>query len=115
MGLDGQRTRKEVVHGITNLTPTQADPTALATLVRGHWSIENSVHYVRDVTYREDAGRARTANTPAVLAALRNAVTNALRLAGKINIAAARRAVTLDPSIILRLLTRRTKPDISPL
>ena len=115
MGLDGQRTRKEVVHGITNLTPTQADPTALATLVRGHWAIENSVHYVRDVTYREDAGRARTANTPAVLAALRNAVTNALRLAGKINIAAARRAVTLDPSIILRLLTRRTKPDISPL
>ena len=42
--LDGQRTRKEVVHGITNLTPDQADPDQLAALVRGHWSIENSVH-----------------------------------------------------------------------
>lgn len=114
-GLDGQRTRKEVVHGITNLSPAQADPAALAALVRGHWSIENSVHWVRDVTYREDAGRARTGNTPAVLAALRNVVTSALRLAGALNIAAARRAVTLDPRAIIHLLTRGTNPDKSSL
>jgi hypothetical protein len=53
-GLDGQRVRKEVVYGITNLRVEQATPDQLAALVQSHWSIENSVHYVRDVTYRED-------------------------------------------------------------
>ena len=114
-GLDGQRTRKEVVYGITNRTADQADDQQLATLVRGHWSIENSIHWVRDVTYREDASRARTGNAPAVLAALRNAVTTTLRLAGAINIAAARRAASLNPKAVVQLLTRGRKPDRSPL
>jgi len=100
-GLDGQRRRKEVIYGITNLTADQADPARLASLVRGHWSIENGVHYVRDVTYREDASRVRTGTAPAVLAALRNAITNLLRLAGALNIAAARRATMLSPRGIL--------------
>lgn len=114
-GLDGQRTRKEVVHGITNQTADQADATALAAFVRGHWSIENSTHYVRDVTYREDASRARTGNAPAVLAAIRNAVTTALRLAGARSIAAARRAAALDPHTIIGLFTRQPKRDKAPL
>ncbi len=114
-GLDGQRTRKEIVHGITNLTATEADADALAALVRGHWSIENSVHWVRDVTFAEDAHRARTGNAPAVLAAVRNLVTTALRLAGAVNIAAARRAVALKPHTILRLLRRPAKPDKPPM
>lgn len=114
-GLDGQRTRKEVVHGITNLRTDHADAAQLATFVQGHWSIENSTHYVRDVTYREDASRTRTGNAPAVLAALRNAVTTALRLAGAVNIAAARRAATLNPQTIIELFTRRPEQDKAPL
>lgn len=109
-GLDGQRLRKEVVYGITNLTADQADPDQLAALVRGHWSIENSVHYVRDVTYREDASRARTGNAPAVLAAIRNTVTTALRLAGALSIAAARRAASLDPRSVIELFTSANEP-----
>jgi len=110
-GLDGQRTRKEVVHGITNLPAEQADTDQLATFVRGHWSIENSTHYVRDVTYGEDASRARTGNAPAVLAAIRNVVTTALRLAGAVNIAAARRAVALHPHAAVKLFTRPPNQD----
>ena len=110
-GLDGQRTRKEVVHGITNVTADHADNRQLAVLVRGHWSIENCVHWVRDVTYREDASRVRTGNAPAVLAAIRNVVTTALRLAGAVNIAAARRAATLNPATAIRLFTRGRNQD----
>ena len=95
-GLDGQRQRKEVVHGITNLTTGEADDARLAALVRGHWAIENNVHWVRDVTYREDAHRARTGNAPAVLACIRNLVTTALRLAANFNLAVARRAGTVN-------------------
>ncbi len=113
--LDGQRIRKEVVYGITNLTAEQADADQLAALVRGHWSIENSVHWVRDVTYGEDASRVRTGNAPAVLAALRNAVTTALRLAGALNIAAARRAATLNPRTLLQVFTQSPNRNISPL
>ena len=114
-GLDGQRVRKEVVHGITNLSADQATPDQLATLVQDHWSIENSVHYVRDVTYHEDASRVRTGNAPAVLAAIRNAVTTALRLAGAVSIAAARRATALNPYAVIELFTRGPKRDKSPL
>lgn len=110
-GLDGQRTHKEVVHGITNQTAEQADDPRLAAQVRGHWSIENSIHWVRDVTYREDASRVRTGNAPAVLAAIRNLVTTAFRLAGAVNIAAARRAVTLDPHAAIRLFTTSRNQD----
>ena len=110
-GLDGQRTRKEVVYGITNLTTSQADDFQLAALVRGHWSIENSVHWVRDVTFGEDASKVRTGNAPAVLAAIRNIVTTALRLSGAGNIAAARRAVTLDPTAALLLFIRGPNQD----
>jgi len=114
-GLDGQRERKEIVHGITNLTPSEADPDRLAALTRGHWAIENSIHWVRDMTFGEDAHRARTGNAPAVLACIRNLVTTALRLAGAVNIAAARRAAALKPATILRLLHRPPKPDKPPM
>ncbi|MFP5311687.1 MAG: transposase, partial [Actinomycetes bacterium] len=114
-GLDGQRTGKEVVHGLTNLTPDEASHTALATLVHDHWSIENNIHWVRDVTYREDASRVRTGNAPVVLAAVRNIVTTALRLAGELNIAAARRKATLAPFTVLKLFTQRRNQDKEPL
>ena len=72
---------------------------------------DNSIHWVRDVTYREDASRVRTGNAPAVLAAIRNVVTTVLRLAGVANIAAARRAAALDPTAIIQLLKRNPKRD----
>ena len=38
----------------------QADPATLAAWVRGHWEIENKLHWVRDVTYQEDKSLVRT-------------------------------------------------------
>ena len=54
---------------------------------RGHWSIENRIHYVRDVTLGEDASRIRKGSRPEIMAALRNAAIGLLRLTGATNIA----------------------------
>jgi predicted transposase YbfD/YdcC len=81
-------TRQEVVYGITSLGPGRATPAQLLRLWREHWHIENRVHYVRDVTFGEDASHIRTGAAPQALAALRNATLALLRRAGHTNIAA---------------------------
>ncbi len=78
------------VYAITSLSAVQADPVLLARWLRGHWAIE-ALHWVRDVTFDEDRSQVRTSNGPQIMAALRNFVITALRLAGETNIAAALR------------------------
>jgi predicted transposase YbfD/YdcC len=58
----------EVVYLITS--DRDADPATLAARVRGHWEIENKLHWVRDVTYQEDKSLVRTGNAPRVMASL---------------------------------------------
>lgn len=74
----GGKTTVEVVYGITSLKPEEADARRLLLLARGHWRIENSLHWVRDVTLGEDGCRVRKGSAPQVLAALRNAVVHLL-------------------------------------
>jgi predicted transposase YbfD/YdcC len=59
----------EVVYLITS--DGEADPATLAAWVRGHWEIENRLHWIRDVTYQEDKSLVRTGNAPRVMASLR--------------------------------------------
>lgn len=77
--------------GITSRDTTRADPSQLATYAREQWSIENKLHYVRDVTYDEDASQVRALNGPRVMASFRNLAIGIHRLAGQTNIAAALR------------------------
>jgi predicted transposase YbfD/YdcC len=84
------------VYAITSLTAFHADPALLARWIRGHWAIENRLHWVRDVTYDEDRSQVRTAHGPQVMAALRNLAITALRLSGATNIAAALRHQARD-------------------
>lgn len=86
----GQRT-VEVVYLITSASHTQAPPAVLAAWVNQHWSIENKLHHVRDVTFDEDRSQIRTGQAPQVMATLRNTAIGILRLAGFTNIAAALR------------------------
>ncbi len=91
----------EVVYLITNDRDT--DPAALAAWVRGHWEIENRLHWVRDVTYQEDKSLVRTGNAPRVMASLRSLAISLLRLKGHANIAANRHHAR-DPQRTLKLL-----------
>lgn len=84
--------QRETVFCITSLTPPKADATRLLTLNRGHWSIENRLHYVRDRTFDEDRSQVRKRAAPHMMASLRNLAIGLLRLAGaSTNIAAATR------------------------
>src|SRR6516165_9530811 len=87
---DGKTTR-EVRTFITSAPRPEADAATLLKWARGHWSIENRSHYVRDVTMDEDASRIRKGSGPQVMAAVRNAAIAVLRLTGATNIAAALR------------------------
>jgi len=75
--IGGQKT-VEVVYGITSLSADRADAATLLRYVRNHWLIENQLHYVRDVTLREDDCRVRSGNAPQILAALRNTMIHLL-------------------------------------
>jgi predicted transposase YbfD/YdcC len=81
----------ETVYAITSLTATQASPAELAAIIRGHWMIEDRLHWVRDIDWDEDRSQIRTASAPRVMATLRNLAITILRLAGHISIAAALR------------------------
>jgi predicted transposase YbfD/YdcC len=87
----GPWTSKEIVFGITSLPPDLAGPEHLNCYQRHHWCVENRLHWVRDVTFHEDHSQLRTGTAPRALASLRNLGINAFRLAGRANIAHARR------------------------
>jgi predicted transposase YbfD/YdcC len=98
------RTFQEERYALTSLSSKKASAPDLLRLVRGHWLIENRLHYVRDVTFGEDANQTRTKSAPQVLAALRNVVLNLLRAAGYANMAAALRQFAWQKDTALVLL-----------
>jgi predicted transposase YbfD/YdcC len=96
--------RVEVVYGVTSLSSERATPERVLDLVRGHWSIENKSHWVRDVTFDEDRSQVRCGSIPQVMAALRNTAIGLLRWAGHTNIAAACRRLAAQPAQALALI-----------
>jgi predicted transposase YbfD/YdcC len=99
----GQVSRK-TTYGITSLGRELARPEQLEAFWRGHWAIENKVHYVRDETMREDRGQTHTGSAPQALAALRNGIISLLRYRGWNNIAQAVRHFGASVPLALRLI-----------
>lgn len=95
---------RSVGYAITSLTPTQTPVDELLGLRRGHWIIENRVHYVLDVTFHEDASRIRVGHGPVVFAWLRRAALSLLRRAGHHRIAQTLRYHSVHPDAALALL-----------
>jgi predicted transposase YbfD/YdcC len=103
-------TTTETVYVITSLTRREAAPRHLAHYLRGHWSIENQVHWIRDTTYREDASAIHAAARPRVMATLRNLATGLIRQAGHTAIAATRRTARYDTTQLLTILGLQPPP-----
>ena len=64
----------ETVYGIASLPDEFATIKHLNCYLRGHWSIENSLHRVRDVSFGEDKSTIRVGKAPQVMAMMRNLV-----------------------------------------
>jgi predicted transposase YbfD/YdcC len=93
-----------VTFGVTSLGWHEASAAQIEALWRGHWGIENQVHYVRDVTLGEDAGQIRVGAAPQALAALRNGILSVLRSRGETRIADALRHYGASPARIFSLI-----------
>lgn len=103
-----------VNYGLTSLDPAVSSPDQLECLWRGHWTIENRVHYVRDVSMGEDAGQAHLGSTPQAMAALRNAVLNLFRAHQWTSIPDACRYYAASCSRAFQLVTSPPPPPRSP-
>jgi predicted transposase YbfD/YdcC len=106
------KTSRETAYLTSSLPADQARPVDLGAWARAEWQIENRVHYVRDVTLREDAHQARTGNGPAVFATLRNASIGYHRVGGATNIAEAIREASQRPHDLITAVTTG-KPTVS--
>jgi hypothetical protein len=73
-------------------------------LWRGHWSVENQLHSIRDVVFAEDRASARAGHAPQVMAACRNAAIGLLRALGTTTIVETTRLFRAQPLAALRAL-----------
>ncbi len=97
-------TKQQVRYGITSLPATVSDAARLAALKRGHWQVENGLHWVKDVTLGEDASQTHVGHGADVLAMLRNTAISLLRRVGFRTIAARLRHNSQHPHDALALL-----------
>src|SRR5215216_694000 len=89
--------RDDLVTGVQTCALPISSPARLADLLCGHWSIENGLRWVREVTFTEDASQVRSGTAPQVMACLRNLAIGVLCRAGPVNLAAALRFHSRDP------------------
>jgi Transposase DDE domain len=98
------RTTVEIQYAISSLPRELADAAFLLDHWRGHWGIENRLHWVRDVSFGEDKCQVKKGRGPHNLAAFRNAVITLLRLGGYQEIAATLRDFCYSPKKLLQFL-----------
>jgi predicted transposase YbfD/YdcC len=97
-------TTTETHYAMTSVPRERADAAKLLEWWRGHWKIENGLHYVRDVTLGEDASRIRTRVAPQIMAAIRNAAISLARALKTDNIAATLREFAWKPQRLFAML-----------
>lgn len=96
----------EVRYAVTSLSPQQADAAALLDLWRSHWTIENHLHWPRDVLFGEDDCKTHAQHSPRALATLRNTALSVIRVFGHPSIQAGREYCAAHPVYAFGLLFR---------
>lgn len=98
-------TSAQTVYAVTSFAWGQVSAAQLAEIIRGHWAIENRVHYVRDTAWDEDRSQLRCGTAPRAMATLRNVAIGLIRTADTgANIAATTRTLGRRVQQLLHLL-----------
>lgn len=98
------KTTTHVRYAITSLSRQLVSLDQVESVWRRHWTIENQLHHVRDVSFGEDACQIHSGHAPQALAALRNAILALLRFEGWSSPPTAFRHFDAHPQLALRLL-----------
>jgi predicted transposase YbfD/YdcC len=103
---------RQIVYGLTSLSPQQAGPEKLLELFREYWGIESGLHYRRDVTLHEDATRFKDGKAAHNMAILNNLVVGLCLSMGFSNLACARRYFDAYPKAALDVLVSASFPTL---
>jgi predicted transposase YbfD/YdcC len=95
---------EETVFGITSRTEEEADAEKILQIVRGHWSIENSCHYILDWNYDEDRSRIRTGNGPENMTCLRRLAISIIKSKNVSSVAQKMRQLSFNTRAVLDYL-----------
>jgi len=98
------RESTELAYGITSCHAEKWLPKSLLTANRGHWSVENSCHYIIDKIYDEDRSRIRTGFGPENVSRLRRFAVGLLKSKGVKNVSQAMRKLSFKASLVLDYL-----------
>jgi predicted transposase YbfD/YdcC len=106
----------EISYGITSQSPQDADPQSVLTTNRGHWSIENSCHYILDWNYDEDRSRIRTGFGPENMTRLRRFAIGILKSKAPSTVAQKMRQLTRNVRLVFDYLrmTKNSRAHTSP-
>lgn len=97
------KTERETRYYLTSLAMPAA---RLGLVVRNHWAIENSLHWVMDMVFRDDECRVRTEHAPANFTTIKHIALNLLRRpATKLSLRARRKAASWDDEFLASLIT----------
>lgn len=89
---------------ISSIAPGELSPRQIARLVRGHWTVENNIHWLRDAVGREDTCRLRNRNAACALALLRTALLAPVRAAGHESLTQLQEICAKDRAIAVHLI-----------
>jgi predicted transposase YbfD/YdcC len=96
-----KQTRTETAYFISSL---RGHATFYNEGIRAHWSIENSLHWVKDVTLEEDASKIRTGHAPENLSTIRNITLNVFRANDYDNMEQAKRLVCNNIELLKNII-----------
>ena len=98
----GQKTERETRFYITSLT---LEARLSGPMIRDHWAVENGLHWVMDMTFRDDECRIRTGHAPANFTTLRHIAHNLYRKApGKDSLRLRRKTAAWDDDFLVSLI-----------
>ncbi len=110
----GALRRQETAYAVTSLAPARATPAQLLALWRGHWSVENQLHSIRDVAFDEDRSPARAGHAPQAMAAFRNAAIGLIHALGTTRVTATCRRFAAQPRAALAAVGLVPQLELDP-